>query len=230
LELLRHKHPQLAARQARVLSSNVAWLIVGTLGSQALANSAPLLVKLRGTASPAETAQFFATLLVARLPLFAFAAVQAVLLPALARALGSGDTPAFRGSLRRVEMAVLALGGAAVAGAAVLGVPLVHLVFGPDYVLGRNELVLLAAGTIIYIAANVQAQAALALGRHRRVATAWALGCGIAVVVSLAPGEVRTLIAVSFAAGSAAALAALATTVRRALHQRDAPSIATRSS
>lgn len=225
--LLRSRTTRQVSPRPKLLSHNVAWLTAGALGSQALANSAPLLVKLRGTSSPAETAQFFATLLVARLPLFAFAAVQAVLLPALARALGSGDTAAFTRSLRRVEAAVLALGGAAVGGAAAFGVPLVHLVFGKDYALGRTELVLLGAGTVVYMAANVQAQAALALNRHRNVATAWVLGCGIGVVVSLTGENVRTLVAVSFAAGSAGALAVLATTVRRALHQEHAPSAAT---
>lgn len=197
------------------VSRSFAWLVVAALASQALANSTPVLVPLLGKENDAATAQFFATLLVARIPLFLFAAVQAALLPGLTRALAAGDVSAFREALRRVEVLVLAVGVAGVAGAAVVGVPVVQLVFGDGFALGRSDLVLLALGTAVYLVANVQAQACLALARHRRVAAAWVGGCLLGLAVALLPGDVLTRVEWAFVAGSALVLVVLGWTAQR---------------
>ena len=201
------------------VSRNLAWLMLAALASQALANSTPVLVRLLGPARDIATAQFFATLLVARLPLFLFAAVQAVFLPGLSRALGAGDVPAFRATLRRVATLVTAIGAASIVGAALVGTPIVGLVFGPAYRLGRGDLVLLAAGTAVYLCAGVQAQAALALSRHRGVATGWLLGLLLGLVIALLPGPLLLRVEMSFLTGSAGAAVVLMLTVRRAAGQ-----------
>ncbi len=198
------------------VSRSFAWLVVAALASQALANSTPVLVSLLGRGSDAATAQFFAALLVARIPLFLFAAVQAALLPGLTSALAAGDVPGFRQSLRRVEVLVLAVGVTGIAGAALVGVPVVRLVFGDGFALGRSDLVLLALGTAIYLVANVQAQACLALAQHRRVAVAWVGGCLLGVAVALLPGDVLTRVEWAFVAGSALVLVVLASTAQSA--------------
>lgn len=209
-----------AATVRSELSVSFAWLVVAALASQALANSTPVLVRLLGHGHDAATAQFFATLLVARIPLFLFAAVQAVLLPGLSRALAAGDLEAFRASLRRVAVTVSGFGLVSVVVGAAVGVPVVRLVFGSAYALGRGDLVLLAAGTVVYIAANVQGQAALALGRHRRVATAWVVGCLVGIGLAVAPGDLLTRVEWSFLSGSLVAAVLLTTAVRSSVAQR----------
>lgn len=224
---LLHQRGAPAARSE--VSRNLAWLMVAALASQALANSTPVLVRLLGHGRDVATSQFFATLLVARLPLFLFAAVQAVLLPGLSRALGAGDMVAFKGSLRRVAALVTGIGGASVVAAATIGTPLVGLVFGPAYRLGRGDLVLLAAGTAIYLAAGVQAQAALALGRHRGVACGWIVGVLLGLVIALLPGPLLLRVEASFLTGSAGAAGALLLTVRRAVGQLGSRPLTTNS-
>jgi O-antigen/teichoic acid export membrane protein len=201
------------------LSVSFAWLVLAALASQALANSTPVLVRLLGAGRDVATAQFFATLLVARIPLFLFAAVQAVLLPGLSRALAAGDREGFRTSLRRVAVAVAAFGLASVLAGAAAGIPVVRLVFGPGYALGRTDLVLLAAGTAVFIAANVQGQAALALGQHRRVAASWTLGCVVGIGLALVPGALSTRVEWSFLAGSLVVAVLLTATVRASVAQ-----------
>lgn len=210
-------------------SVNFAWLVLAALACQVLANSTPVLVRLLGAGHDAATAQFFATLLVARIPLFLFAAVQAVLLPGLSRALAAGDREGFRRSLRRVAATVGAFGLASVLAGAVAGVPVVRLVFGPGYALGRADLVVLAAGTAAFIAASVQGQAALALGQHRRVAACWALGCGVGIGLALVPGRLSTRVEWSFLAGSLVAAVLLTAVVRGSTARWRTPPVATAS-
>lgn len=196
------------------VSTNVAWLVLAALASQTLANSTPVLVRLLGHGRDVATAQFFATLLVARIPLFLFGAVQAVLLPSLSRALAVGDLEGFQRSLRVVVWVVTGIGALSVLAGAAVGVPIVRLVFGPHFALSREDVVLLAAGTAVFIMASVQGQAALALGRHRKVATAWIAGCLLGLVVALLPGNVLSRVEWAFLLGSGFVGLLLALTVR----------------
>ena len=69
--------------------------------SQLLANAGPLIVQV--LAPPAEqalTGKFLAALVIARVPVFLFAAVQAVLLPGLAGLVGAGDARGLRPTAR----------------------------------------------------------------------------------------------------------------------------------
>ncbi|MCU1595480.1 MAG: polysaccharide biosynthesis protein [Frankiales bacterium] len=193
----------------RRFGANLRWLVLAAFASQALANSAPLLVYGRVPADSAQTARFFAALLVARIPLFLFAAVQAVLLPGLAAALARGDDQGFSASLRRVELAVLALGGSAVLVTAAAGGPVLRWVFGQDYQISGTTLVLLALGSALFVIANVEGQAALARRRHRAIAGTWTVACAIGVGVAWLPGDVLRQVSLAFVVGSVFAVLAL---------------------
>ncbi|HWB36731.1 MAG TPA: polysaccharide biosynthesis protein, partial [Rugosimonospora sp.] len=85
-------------RPARVgAAASLAALIVASVLSQALANAGTVIVQLlAGHDEAAAAGHFTAALVVARIPLFAFAAVQAVLLPGLAGLVGAGDAAGLR--------------------------------------------------------------------------------------------------------------------------------------
>jgi O-antigen/teichoic acid export membrane protein len=137
-------------------------------GSQALAqllvNGGPIAVALLAApGQEAEAGRFLAALLIARIPLFFFQAVQSSLLPGLARLEAVGDRTGFTRLVRRLAGVVVALGLAAVVGAWVLGPWAVRLGFGADFALGRRDLALLAAAAGAVMLAHVLAHAAIAL-------------------------------------------------------------------
>lgn len=206
------------AVRRRDLSRSFGWLVLATLFAQLLANAAPVVVRYAGGGDPAATGRFFSSLLVARVPLFLFAAVQAVLLPSLSQAIGAGDDAGFRVAQGRVERAVAAFGLASLALAATLGVPVVRLVFGARYALDVTGLVLLVSGAAVYLLAATAAQAALALGLHRRVAVGWAVGCSTGGLALLLPVGLTTRAASCFLVGAAMA----ATVLLAAVHDRAA--------
>jgi uncharacterized membrane protein YgaE (UPF0421/DUF939 family) len=71
----------------------------------------------------------------------------------------------------------------------------------------------------VFIAANVQGQAALALGQHRRVAASWTLGCVVGIGLALVPGALSTRVEWSFLAGSLVVAVLLTATVRASVAQ-----------
>ncbi|NBT21315.1 MAG: hypothetical protein EBT17_04250, partial [Actinobacteria bacterium] len=68
------------------LAPNLGWLLVGTLFAGALINAGPLTVDILGANNdPAQVTRFANAVLLARVPLFLFQAVQAAMLPRLTR-------------------------------------------------------------------------------------------------------------------------------------------------
>lgn len=167
------------------VSANLGWLLVSTASAQAVANAA--IVALRLLAPNGDAAgQFLAAFVIARIPLFLFQAVQAVLLPGLAHALATADRLRFRRELRRVLAATGLVGVAGVAGAATVGPWALRLAFGPGFSLGRPDIVLLAMATGLYMVAQVFQSGLLSLGRHRDNAVGWAAGLGVFVACCFA--------------------------------------------
>lgn len=200
-------------------------LLAAAVGSQLLANAGPLVVQL--LAEPAErvaTGQFLAALVVARVPVFAFAAVQAVLLPGLAALVGAGDTAGFRRRLGLVTAVTAGLGALGTVGVALWGPALVRALFGPGFDVGRGVVTLVAVSGALFMLAQLAAQALLALGRDAAVVTGWCAGLAALVAACVAPGPAVRVAAVALVVGSAAAVlvlgAALATGTRGPLGAR----------
>lgn len=195
------------------LSSALGWLLAGSVLAQLLVNGGPLAVKLLASEmETAEAGRFLTALIVTRVPLFLFAAVQAALLPALAAMAGGGRIDDFRRGLRRLMVVVSALGIAATLGAFAFGPWVVELLFGPELTLGRRDLGLLATASALYMAAVALAQALIALSAPARMALAWLAG-SIAFAVATALGddlllrtELGLVVGCAVAAGSMAAL------------------------
>ena len=73
------------------LTPNLGWLVAGSVAAAALVNAGPLAAKLLADdTQSAIVSEFSYAVLVARVPLFMFQAVQAALLPKLARLAAQG--------------------------------------------------------------------------------------------------------------------------------------------
>jgi O-antigen/teichoic acid export membrane protein len=123
--------------------------------------------------------QFGYGVLLARIPLFLFQAVQAALLPRLARLAAQGDFEEFVSGFRRLMVLVAAIGVVGTVGALFLGSPIVELVFEAE--LTGRTMAMLALSSAIYMAAIATAQAVVALRGHVLVAVGW----GVAVATFL---------------------------------------------
>lgn len=189
------------------VSDALRWLLVGSLASQLLVNVGPVLVKVTSAhADRAAAGQLLAGLVLARLPLFAFAAVQAALLPKLAAQLAGGLVDEFAVGLRRLSLAAAAAGLGGTLVLAGFGRELIHLFFGSEFGLPRLVLVALGAGSMLFMVCVILGQALVALRRYRQSAAGWVVGLGaFAAAAALWDGLV-TRVAVGFLVGTVAAL------------------------
>ncbi|MCW2615913.1 MAG: polysaccharide biosynthesis protein [Frankiales bacterium] len=171
----------------RPVASSLGLLLVGGVAAQTLANAGPLLVALLATSSERERVGIFlAAVVLARVPVFLFAAVQAVLIPDVAGAAAAGRWVDVRSSVRSLVLLVGGLGAFSAAAAAVLGPAVVRLVFGDDFAIGRVDLVLLALSGCVFLLAQVCAQALVALGRLEDALGGWLAGlAGLAASASV---------------------------------------------
>lgn len=195
----------------RDLSRALGYLLAGSLLSQVLINAGPLAVKVLATAEEQERAsQFLAALVVARVPLFLFQAIQASLLPRLAALAGEGRHVELRAGLRRLVVLVGSLGAVATVAAFAVGPSVVRVAFGPGFALGGRDLAFLAASSGAYMLTVVVAQALIALAAHKLTVVGWAVGVAACVVAMLPDRPVLARVEESLLLGSLVTLAAMA--------------------
>lgn len=195
----------------RVLLPALGTLVGAAVLSQLIINAAPLAAQLlSGPEDADQVGVFIAALVMTRIPLFFFGAVQAAFLPALARLVGAGDRSGFIRQTRAILFLVAAGGGAFVLGLAAVGPWVLRLLYGPEFVAGRGILVVLGLGAAAYMAAQALAQTLIATRAYRRSLTAWALGSAVFFAVLLVPLEVQSRVAGALLAGGIAAAAAMA--------------------
>jgi O-antigen/teichoic acid export membrane protein len=204
------------------LTSAIGWLVAGSLLAQVLVNAGPVAVKVLETSGERSAAgQLLAGLVLARLPLFLFAAVQAALLPRLAALIARGEVRQFRSGLARLLAAVAGLGLTTTAVLAAAGPEILRVVFGSRFHLARLDLVLLSAGTGLFMAANVLGNALLALQRFALAAAGWAAGVLLLGILIVVPGPLFPRVERSFLIGAAACALTLGLLLRAALaHHR----------
>ena len=165
------------------LAPNLGWLLLGSLCAAALVNAGPLTVDILGTTAPPDTVTRFGNaVLLARVPLFLFQAVQAAMLPRLTRLATLGDAGEFRDVLRRLILLVGGVGVVGVVGAFAIGPWVLELVYGGG--IDRRTLTLLALSSAIYMLAQAFAQSVLALSGHRMVALGWTLSFVVFIVTA----------------------------------------------
>lgn len=163
------------------LSEALGWLLLGAVLSQGFVNaSVPLVKVLADEGQDAIAGQFQAGLIISRVPLFLFQAVQASLLPKLAGLAARGQATDFRSGLRRLVLVVVAIGVAATAGAFAVGPFVLQLAFGSEFdQLGNFDLGYLALASSLFMLAMALSQALIALRGYAKVALGWV----VAIVV-----------------------------------------------
>lgn len=172
------------------ITPNLGWLLAGSVLGATLVNAGPLTTGLLSDGSARDdalVADFFKGVLLARVPLFMFQAVQAALLPKLAQLAAKGELTEFRKGFRKLMVVVVAIGALGTLGAFSVGPPVVELAFDAD--LGHRTLGLVALASALYMIALAIAQAVIALHGHARVAVGWLLGVIVFVAVTAVAGS-----------------------------------------
>ena len=196
---------------ARVAAVGLGTLIAASLASQVLANAGPIIVELLATADEAAASgRFVAALVIARVPLFVFAAVQAVLLPGLAAAVGARQASTFRSRMVVVSVATVAIGIVGTVAVWLVGADLVPLVFSDAFGIERGVITVIAASGAVFMVAQVAAQALLALGAERIVVVGWSVGLVILVLTLAWQGPIAERAALALLTGSVGAFVVLA--------------------
>jgi O-antigen/teichoic acid export membrane protein len=210
------------------VTPNLGWLLLGSVFAAGLLNAGPIATELLATPEQdAQVTQFAYGVLLARIPLFMFQAVQAALLPRLSRLAARGELIEFRAGLNRLLFVVIAVGVVGTLGALVLGPLAIDIVYGAE--LTGRTLAMLALGSACYMVALSLAQAVIALKGHAYVAFGWIVGVvAFFLGVWLSSDDLFRRVEIGLLVSSAAAMVTFAIVLRQRLRagiQPDADSM-----
>ncbi|GAA5126971.1 lipopolysaccharide biosynthesis protein [Pseudonocardia adelaidensis] len=186
--------------------------------SQLLANLAPVVVTYRSPEDLVAAAVFGSTFVLARVPLFLFAPVQAVLLPQVTRAATMGRRDELTRRLWQVLGLVTGLGALGVAGCVWLGPWAAERLFNTAYRPSVGTLALLGTATLVMMLALVVQPTLIALARQRTVTIGWIAGSIVFLVVLVVGPEPIAAALVAQLVGPLVVLVVLLVGVLRALH------------
>lgn len=205
------------------VTQNLGWLLIGTACAAALLNAGPVTATLLANDTESELVVWFGFgVLLARIPLFLFQAVQAALLPRLSRLAARGEFAEFRNGLRKLMQLVVAVGVVGTLGAFVLGPFAIETVY--DATLSGRTLAMLALSSAIYMAGLATAQAVIALRGHALVALGWGVGVvGFLLGTWLSSDQLFRRIEIGLVVSSTAALVSFAIALRHKLQVGAAP-------
>ena len=157
------------------VTPNLGWLLLGSVFAAGLVNAGPVAANLLADTTQDEAVTRFGKgVLLARIPLFLFQAVQAALLPRLARLAARNELTEFRNGFKRLMQIVYGVGVLGTVGAYVLGPWIVQKMYNVE--LSRRTMAMLALGSALYMIALALAQAVIALQGHALVAAGWTVG------------------------------------------------------
>jgi O-antigen/teichoic acid export membrane protein len=198
------------------LARSVGTIMAGTALAQFVVNAAPVAASvLAGRQEAARAGVFISVLVLARIPLFLFAAVQAAFLPGLAALVAEGDGPGFRRRLNAVMAFVVALGAAGLVVFIAVGPWLVELFYGPAYQTTRTDMWPLAAGAGLYMIAAALTQALVALRAYAMSIIGWALGTLSFFAAIIVPIRLEQRVGMAFLAATLVAAVTSLVTLRR---------------
>jgi O-antigen/teichoic acid export membrane protein len=198
------------------LTPNLGWLVAGSVFAAALVNAGPVAAKLLADSSQNDlVAEFAGAVLIARVPLFLFQAVQAALLPKLARLAAQGAIDEFVRGFRRLLLTVVGTAAIGVVGAITIGPTVVAFFFDP---VERRTLTLLALGSGLYMIALAIAQAVIALRGHAQVALGWAIGfAAFLLTTAVISDDLLLRVELGLVVGPAVAMIVFGTALRQRL-------------
>jgi O-antigen/teichoic acid export membrane protein len=204
----------------RALTRAFGWLVLAAVLMQLLANAGPLAVQVLETEDQSGRAGLYlGALMIARVSLYLFQAVQATILPNLAELASAGRVGEIRAALRRIVVVSMVLVVVTFFGGLLLGPFGVRLLFGDRFTIGSWTMAVLAAASAVYVLAAALNGAALSIGAHRLCAAAWAGGCVVLAAASQVPGDLFTRVNTAYALGSCAAAGLLLLRLPRALER-----------
>ncbi len=202
----------------REVTPNLGWLLLGSVFAAGLVNAGPIGAKILADDNSAELVTAFSSgVLLARIPLFLFQAVQAALLPRLASHAARNEIHEFRVGLRKLLAVVAGVAVVGTVGAFVIGPFVLRKVFLAD--LSSSTMAMLALGSAFYMFALAMAQAVIALHGHALVAVGWGIGMASFVLTAwLSSDELFRRLEFGLVASSLAATAAFALALRHRLN------------
>lgn len=205
------------------VTPNLGWLLLGSVFAAALVNAGPVATNLLADTDQKElVSQFAYGVLLARVPLFLFQAVQAALLPRLSRLAARNELDEFRTGFRKLMKIVLLVGALGTVGAYALGPPVIEFVY--DATLSRRTLAMLALSSGLYMVALAMAQAIIALKGHAMVAAGWGLGvAGFIVGTWLGGSEVFRRVEIGLLVASVVATLVFALALRERMRSGVTP-------
>jgi O-antigen/teichoic acid export membrane protein len=192
--------------------------VLSALAAQLLINAGPLVVSLMASEDDRDRAGIYlAVLVVVRVPVYLFTAVQPGFLRALAEHAGGGRRVEFGHLLTLVVSAVSGVVLVACVLATALAPPVVSWLFDFDQELSRLTCLLLTLAVGLFLVATVFAQALIALGHNLWVATGWLLGLVGLAVGTFFGAEVTMRATEGLLTGAVVATAALGALLYREL-------------
>ena len=226
--LARRTAPVPGAAVARVaggpLVPALGFLLVSSLAAQLLVNAGPVIIQLLAT--PAERARagaFFAALVVVRIPVFLFTAVQPSFLPAMATHSAVDQKADFVALTRRVLAICLVLTVVSTALLTAAGPMLIRLLFGFRDGVGSITFLAMGVSVGLCLAAMILAQALLGRGMHAWTTAGWLIGLAAMAAGTALPGSAVDRATTGFLLGTAAAAATYAVLLATALRRWAAP-------
>ena len=199
------------------VTQNLGWLLVGSVFAAGLVNAGPLAATVLAAPDQKElVTRFTYGVLLSRVPLFMFQAVQAALLPRLSGLAARNEIAEFRHGLVRLLQVVLVVAVVGTIGAYVIGPFVIEKFY--DSELSGSTLAILALSSAIYMLALALAQAVIALRGHALVALGWA-GAALTflLLVWLNDGELFHRVEIALVSSSTAALVLFAGALRMRL-------------
>jgi O-antigen/teichoic acid export membrane protein len=183
---------------------STARLFVGTPPRSLFAIGTPVLAAIVATSSEQATiGDLLAALSLTSAPVLVAVALQAVLLPQYATWIERDDHARVHAMTRRL-VSIVALGTAvATAAAALVGVPVLRLVFGGTPGIGALALALMTAGAGLLFMANVLTPVVIASRRYGTINGAWYAGALVTVATAFVPIALANAIGLAVAAGAA---------------------------
>jgi O-antigen/teichoic acid export membrane protein len=195
----------------RELTSSLGYLLAASLLGQFLLNAGPVAVRLLATEGErAEAGKFLAGVVIARVPLSLFQAVQVALLPNLSSLVAAGRRAELRRSVLRLASALLGFGVIVSVASYIVGPQVVAAIFGQGFDIEREHLFFLASGSCAFMLAVALGQAAVADTAQGRVALGWLFGATIFLLVAASGGELIERVATAYMAGAIATALAMA--------------------
>lgn len=184
-----------------------------------VANLAPVVLTSRLLEDPRTAASFVSVFVLARIPLFVFAPIQAFLLPSLTAVVERGERIQTQTRIRKATTAVAVVGLLGAACIAVLGPPAAQIFFAAPVRVPMPVAGLLGLSTVMMMVTQVLQPALVALGNHRMTTAAWIAGTIAFLALLLAPTDPLRAAVAAQLIGPAVVVTIMAIALRTAFRQ-----------